>query len=398
MSQHRGSSRVEFQLGPRATGWCSARVRYTPGVDAHWVETDEALAMWCERLRDAERIAVDTESNSMYAYFERICLVQISLPGHDILIDPLAVDLAALGPVLADSRVQKVMHGADYDVLSFKRSLGFRIENLFDTMLAARVLGWPRCGLASLLSEHFDHDSNKAYQRYDWGRRPLSAEALEYARYDTHHLLALADLQHAQLQDTDWLELFERACVRQTAVEPRTKPFDPDGYWKFKGARELDEPGRSVLKALFAWRDAKAQELDRPPFRVMPEVAMIGAARDRPRDARGLGQVKGMPKPLVRRDADVLLTLIGQAEEQPCAKPARASRHAGGREVGLRMDALKAWRKAEAERRGVEPEIILDKASLMAVAEQGDVAVLNGWESDHYGASMQTALAEAAAK
>ncbi len=358
-------------------------------MDAHWVDSDDALEAWCGRLRREPRIAVDTEANSMFVYHEQICLVQVSTPKDDLLIDALAVDLAPLGTLLEDPAVLKVMHGADYDVLTFKRNLDIGVETLFDTMIAARVLGWPKCGLASLLEEHFDFKANKAFQRYDWGQRPLSEAALAYARYDTHYLLRLADLQAEALDEGPHRELFDRACLRQCAVVPRPRPFDPDGYWKMKGARDLEEPGRAVLKALFAWREHKAEALDRPPFRVLPEVAMMGLALALPADRRALGEVKGMPKPVMRRDGEELLELIAQARETPCAPP---QKQRPDRALTDRVEALKGWRKAEAKTVGVEPEIILDRANLMAVVEAADVSVLGDWERARYGDGIAAAL------
>lgn len=363
-------------------------VLYTERVDATWVDTDDALQTWCERLVTHPRIAVDTEANSMFVYHEQICLVQVSTPDVDLLIDPLAVDLSPLGRVLANPSVQKVMHGADYDVLIFKRREQIDIANLFDTMIAARVLGWPKCGLASLLDEHFGFKANKAFQRYDWAQRPLSDEALAYARCDTHYLLRLADIQAEALDAGPHRALFDRACERQTAVVPRERPFDPDGYWKMKGARDLDEPGRAVLKATYAWRERKAEALDRPPFRVLPEMAMISLARTRPTSRGELAGLKGMPKPVARRDGAELLAVIHEAASQACPEPARPPVDKMRTE---RVDALKAWRKSEAARLGVEPEIILDRASLMAVVD-GDVSDLEAWERERYGDAIAAAL------
>jgi ribonuclease D len=366
-------------------------VLYTEGVEAIWVDTDEALQSWCERLVAQPRIAVDTEANSMFAYHERICLVQVSIPDVDLLIDPLAVDLAPLGRVLQNDAIQKVMHGADYDVLIFKRRQKIGIVNLFDTMIAARVLGWPKCGLASLLDEHFGFKANKAFQRYDWGQRPLSDAAFDYARFDTHYLLRLCDLQSEALDAGPHRELFDRACIRQTAVVPRERPFDPDGYWKIKGARDLDEPGRAVLKALYAWRETKAESLDRPPFRVLPEMAMVSVAQSRPASRGGLAVLKGMPKPVARRDGPELLSLISEASKTPCPQPRRPP---VDRVQVDRVDKLKAWRKGEAARLGVEPELILDRATLMSVADNG-VDGLQTWERERYGESISTALGSA---
>ncbi len=362
---------------------------YTESVDAHWVDTNESLQTWCERLAGESRIAVDTEANSMFAYHERICLVQVSTADTDILIDPLAVDLAPLGKVLESPGIQKVMHGADYDVLIFRRTQKIGIQNLFDTMLAARVLGWPKCGLASLLDEHFEFKANKAFQRYDWGQRPLSDAALAYARFDTHYLLRLADLQGAALDEGPHREMFDRACIRQTAVLPRERPFDPDGYWKYKGARDLDEAGRSVLKAVFAWREQRAEQLDRPPFRVLPEMAMMGLARGCPTTRNDLAAVKGMPKPVARRDGPDLLALVASAVETPCPPPQRPK---PDRARSERVDAMKAWRKAEAARLGLEPEIVIDRAGLMSVVD-GDVSSLDDWERERYGKGIEKVLA-----
>lgn len=362
---------------------------YTESVDAHWVDTNESLQTWCERLSGESRIAVDTEANSMFAYHERICLVQVSTPDTDLLIDPLAVDLAPLGKVLEAPGIQKVMHGADYDVLIFRKTQSIGIENLFDTMLAARVLGWPKCGLASLLDEHFDFKANKAFQRYDWGQRPLSDAALAYARFDTHYLLRLADLQSEALDEGPHREMFDRACVRQTKVLPRERPFDPDGYWKYKGARDLDEAGRSVLKAVFAWREQRAEELDRPPFRVLPEMAMMGLARGCPKTRAELTALKGMPKPVARRDGPELLELVAAAIDVPCPPPQRPK---PDRTRTERVDAMKAWRKAEAARLGLEPEIVIDRGGLMSVVD-GDVSSLDDWERERYGKGIAKVLA-----
>ncbi len=363
---------------------------YTEPVDAHWVDTDEALQTWCERLSKEPRIAVDTEANSMFAYHERICLIQVSIPDTDLLIDPLAVDLAPLATVLEAPGIQKVMHGADYDVLIFRRTQNIGIENLFDTMLAARVLGWPKCGLASLLNDHFEFKANKAFQRYDWGQRPLSDAALAYARFDTHYLLRLADLQAEALDAGPHREMFDRACVRQSAVLPRERPFDPQGYWKFKGARELDEAGRSVLKAVFAWREQTAEAHNRPPFRVLPELAMLGLARECPSTQADLTAIKGMPKPVARRDGPALLALVSEAIDTPCPPPERAKPDRAHTE---RVDAVKGWRKAEAARLGLDPEIVIDRAGLMAVVE-GGVSALDDWERERYGAGVEEALAK----
>ena len=146
------------------------------------------------RLASEPRIAVDTESNSLYAYQEKVCLLQVSIPGADYLVDPLASPgLGEMRSIFADPSIEKVLHACEYDVICLRRDFGFQLANLFDTMWAARILGWPRVGLADILKERFDVTLDKRWQRYNWGKRPLPADALAYAQLDTHYLLRLRD-------------------------------------------------------------------------------------------------------------------------------------------------------------------------------------------------------------
>ncbi len=150
------------------------------------------LALLMAALREQPAIAVDTESNSLHAYQEQVCLIQFSTPQADYLVDPLAdLDLSPLGELFANPAIEKVFHAADYDIACLKRDFGWSFANLFDTQWAARILGWSQVGLASILKTHFNVHVNKKWQRFNWGERPLPTEALDYARLDTHYLLPL---------------------------------------------------------------------------------------------------------------------------------------------------------------------------------------------------------------
>ena len=147
-------------------------------------------------------LAVDTESNSLFAYREQVCLIQFSTPEADYLVDPLTLsDLSPLGPIFADTRIQKVFHAAEYDLLCLKRDFGFNFNNLFDTMLAARILGRKEVGLGSILEEEFDLQVDKRHQRANWGQRPLPGYLLDYARQDTHFLIPVRDMLEGQLKE-----------------------------------------------------------------------------------------------------------------------------------------------------------------------------------------------------
>ena len=142
---------------------------------------------------------MDTESNSLYAYQEQVCLIQFSTRDKDYLIDTLALeDLSILGPIFHSDKILKVFHAAEYDLICLFRDYGFRFDYLFDTMVAARILGLPQIGYGPLLDQYFDIKMNKKYQRANWGKRPLNPEMLEYARQDSHYLIALQELLRAE--------------------------------------------------------------------------------------------------------------------------------------------------------------------------------------------------------
>ena len=199
-------------------------------------------------------VAVDTESNSLHAYRERVCLVQFSTSAADFIVDPVALrGLAPLAPFFAGADQQKVFHAAEGDIAGLRRDFGFTFANIFDTMSAARTLGWPQVGLAAVLAKEFGVTMNKAFQRADWRRRPLSPEQLDYARLDTHYLLALRDRQVEALTAAGrWAEAeeeFER--VARARAEPPPADSGGPAFWRVKGSRNLTPAQAAVLRALY---------------------------------------------------------------------------------------------------------------------------------------------------
>jgi ribonuclease D len=267
----------------------------------------EALAA---RLAGEPAIALDTESNSFHVYRERVCLIQISTRSDDWLVDPLAVDPRPLGRVLA-AVPDLVLHGADYDVRCLKREYGLSLPGLFDTMVAARRLGRAELGLSALVEHHFGVRLAKAYQRSDWGKRPLAAEQMSYAALDTHFLLPLYDLLANELRERGLAEEARKEFQRVAAVEPRPKIFDPEGWRRMRGAQDLDPEGRAVLRALWIAREARASALDRPPFKVMPEQTMMEVARRRPHTEEEMLRIAGVTPVVLRRMGDAALVAIG---------------------------------------------------------------------------------------
>jgi ribonuclease D len=262
-------------------------------------------------------IALDTESNSFHVYRERVCLLQISTRETDWVVDPFAVDPRPLGPVLAAAPAL-VLHGADYDVRCLKREYGFALPALFDTMAAARRLGRLGLGLSALVEEQFGVRLSKDFQRSDWGRRPLTVEQVSYAALDTHFLLPLYEALAQELRTRGLWDEAGQEFGRIAAVEPRPRVFDPEGWRKMKGARELDRGGQAVLRALWVAREERASALDRPPFKVMPEQSMVEVARRRPRGEAELLRVPGVTTVVLRRMGEAVLAAI-QAERPPGA-------------------------------------------------------------------------------
>jgi len=283
------------------------------------IERSDELADLVEELAGVPHIAVDTESNSFHAYHERICLIQISTDRQDYIIDPLALeDLAPLGEVFADPCVEKIFHAASNDVLGFKRDGDLRIRSLFDTYLAARLLGYEKLGLASLLDEHFHIRLNKKWQRCNWAKRPLSSEQLQYARLDTRYLIPLRRLLARKLREErleeEATELFARACEQ----ESQERVFQPDGYLHIKGARRLGASGKRILASLFLYREQEARRRDKAPFRVLSNAVLLNLARHRPRSMEDLQRIKGLPRSYRKvAKASELLALILREEDRP---------------------------------------------------------------------------------
>src|SRR5512138_1771996 len=236
------------------------------------VDTPKGFADMVSDLRRQPRIAVDTESNSLHAYRERVCLIQFSTPDNDYVLDPLAFDdLSALGPVFANPSIEKIFHACEYDIICLRRDYGFAFENLFDTMQAGRILGRRQAGLDRLLEEKFGVKINKRFQKADWAVRPLSRELLLYARLDTHYLIPLRDMLKAELEAHGLWQL--AAEDFRIASQPNgNKPkLEIPAWTRFSTRKDLTPRDLTVLDSLLVWREQVAAELDRPPFKVLDD-------------------------------------------------------------------------------------------------------------------------------
>ncbi|MBN1811891.1 MAG: HRDC domain-containing protein [Anaerolineae bacterium] len=321
-------------------------------------------------LYDEPFVAVDTESNSLYVYQEQVCLIQVSVPNRDYIVDSLAIlDLSPLAHFFADPKVQKIFHAAEYDVMCLKRDFGFRFVNLFDTMWAARILSWPRVGLGDILKDLFDVRTNKRYQRYDWGKRPLDQKALIYASLDTHYLLPLRHLQADGLMQKERWEEAQEVFEQVADSEPVSNDFETEDFWHVKGAFDLHRRELAVLRELCIWRDGEARRKDRPHFMVLHDRVLITLAQVCPRTREKLARIDGIKPYNVRRYGKRILQAIERGMDAPVPSPLPPPPRHSDEEVE-RYEALRTWRKEVAAEREVDVDVVVGNAVLWTLAEQ----------------------------
>jgi ribonuclease D len=311
-------------------------------------------------------ISVDTESNSLYAYHEQVCLIQFSTPEADYLVDPLALgDLSLLAPIFADENIQKTFHAAEYDILCLKRDFAFTFTNLFDTMLAARFVGRKEVGLGSILEAEFNIQVDKRHQRANWGERPLPGYLLDYARQDTHYLIPLQRILQRQLEEKDLLPLaqedFRRLCHVQT--NPENGKTD---CWRINGIHKLSPQQAAVLQELCKYRDEIARQRNRPLFKVINDNTLQAIASSLPTSPDELKNVPGMTSHQIDRHGKALLQAVQRGLQ---AEPIYPPRNVRPDERFLtRLEALKLWRKQKAKELDVESDIILPRDLLHQLA------------------------------
>ena len=333
------------------------------------IRDEAAFHKLLDRLKKQTAIAVDTESNSLHAYREQVCLIQISIPGRDYLVDPLALnDLEALAPVLADPNIVKVLHGAEYDVLCLGRDFNYRLVNMFDTRVASRTLGWKKSGLGDLLHQVFDVTVDKRFQRANWGKRPLPDEMLDYARLDTHYLLALRAHLIKELDRYKLTDQVLELCEWMALVPPSENGFDPEAFWRISHARELSRRQAAILRELYLMRDQQARDQNRPPFKILNDPVLLLIAKHAPHSEQQLRSPIGLTQRQIDRFARSILPAVRRGRSAPLPRKPRGN-HRDDDMVG-RYEALREWRKGVARRRRVESDIILPRDLMEILARK----------------------------
>lgn len=344
-------------------------------------------------------VAVDTESNSLYAYRERVCLVQISTPQTDYLVDPLAIkDLSPLAPLFADPDRQKIFHAAEYDVICLKRDYGFEISNVFDTMIAARILAEPQVGLGSLLQNYFAIKLDKRFQRADWGKRPLSQAMLDYARMDTHFLFSLKTVLEEKLVEKGLLGLAREDFDLVCATNPTTAEPNGKSCWKVSGAARLSPRENAILQALCAYRDQYARKVNLPHFKVISNELLVEITRATPSTLDELKEVPGMSANVFQRHYAGLLQAVTTGKTAPPPRRERMPRPDQG--VLHRLNALHDWRKEQGRRLQVESDVVLPREFMekIATGDPRNLTELNmlmrkvPWRFERYGSAILAAI------
>ena len=355
-------------------------------------------------LGRAPRLALDTERNGRFAYRERICLIQIADGTQTYLLDPLAVgDLSALGALLANAAIVKVLHGCEEDIRFFDRDFGFTVRNLFDTGMAARLLGVKRPNLSAVLAEFCGVDIPKdpRLQVSHWGLRPLSGPALDYAASDVHHLLPLADELEYRLEKQGRAGWTREECARIEGLRyPPEEPLET-AFRRVKGWEGLDARQATLLQELYAFRDGKACVWDVPPTQAASNDDLLALAQNRGITRRGVG---GM---LAHRCYGELMAAIAAGlSRPPLTMPARGDRPAAPwtAEQRRRLKLLKGWRAELGREQALAVSHIWPTASLERLALQPDglayeLAGGNGevrrWQSAEFGPGLAELLTDA---
>ena len=368
-----------------------------------YLDTAAAVADFAAEIAKAPSIALDTEGASFHRFIDRVYLMQLSTRTATAIVDPLPTgDLSALKPLVESPDIEIVFHDADYDLRLLRQDYGWATRHIFDTRIAAQLLGYKAFGLAALLELHFGIALDKKFQRADWSLRPLSAGMLEYASQDTMYLLALRDILHAELVAQGRLawaaEEFARLEQTQWSSEDPTQL-----YLKVKGARDLKRRELAVLRELVPWRDAVAKELDRSTFRVVSNDVLLEICRVQPTTKQSLGVIKGMPRGVLDQRGDVVLACVARAmalDEAELPKFPKSPRWEKDPEFDDRAARLRAVRDEVATTLALDPGVLCSREKLETIARRLPTSIeelyetpdLRRWQADLLGPGVLRAL------
>lgn len=346
-------------------------------------DNTEALGAVVSTFGSLPRLAVDTEADSLHCYFEKLCLIQISTPTEDFLIDPLApMDLTPLWQAWEGKEL--IFHGADYDLRLLRRSGAPRPARIFDTMIAARLSGLSEFSYAALMDRFYQVKIAKASQKANWARRPLSPQMIEYAVNDTHHLAGLRDILDAELEKLNRKAWFNQLCERAIRASETDKEIDPDQLWRIPGCGHLRDRAAAVFRELWKWREEEAQRVDKPTFHILHSDMLVQAAvrfdqgqNVEFRHLRGPRERKFHEA--AQRGLESSPDTWPKVERKPRLRPTKPQL--------ARLDELKAQRDKVAGDLKLDPSLIAPKATLegLAFRPEETISRLLPWQRELLG-------------
>ena len=376
-------------------------------ASAEYLDQSSEVDRFLDQISDVTELALDTEGASFHRFLDRIYLLQLSTRERSAIIDPLPIGTPQkLGDLLQDPKVEVVFHDADYDLRLLHQDYGWHVTKIFDTRVAAQLLGIKSFGLAALLEQYFDVKLDKKHQRADWSMRPLTHDMLEYAAQDTRFLLQLRDQMKAALERRGRWHWAEEEFQRLEGTRWEAEE-SMEGFLRLKGARDLTRRELAVLREVANWRDTVAAQLDRATFRVMGNEVLFELARRAPRSVSELSAIKGMPRGMIDRGGGEIVASVRRGMEAPEAdlpKFPRGQRWNKDRDFDDRVGRLKSVRDEAATRLELDPGVLCSRERLENVARSGaktvtDLATvpdLRRWQIEEMGEGFVQALRGAA--
>jgi len=347
------------------------------------IDTERKLTEFLPQLPAAEWVAVDTEADSLHAYPEKLCLLQLSIPGSDVLVDPLArIDLAPLWDALRGHEL--IFHGADYDLRLLRKGFQFVPKKIFDTMLAARLLGSLKFGLSDLIAKHLCVTLEKGAQKANWARRPLTPRMEAYAQNDTHYLKPLAGILKNELREKGRLAWHEESCARLIEDCSAPRAAEPDLVWRVKGSHRLGRAALGVLREIWLWREQVAVSVNKPPYFVLKPETMVAVAAA----ATTANSVeKHLPHYFPEHRKSSFFAAIERGQSLSTLHQPDLLRSQGTRLTQAqknRLEALLQQRDDQAKKLGLDPTVIASRSTLisLAVDRETNQRQLLGWQRE----------------
>jgi ribonuclease D len=378
----------------------------TTNITYKMINTRNELEDFVRTIENEKAVGVDLEADSMYHFKEKVCLIQMAAQNINVVIDPLAVkDLSPLKPIFERGDICKIFHGADYDVRSLYRDFGITIQNLFDTELASRFLGFPETGLEAVLKKKFAVKLDKKFQRKDWSRRPLPPDMIAYAAEDARYLLPLAQGLKAELEEKNRLGWVYEECEYLSRVRPITANDQPL-YMNFKGAGKLDTRSLAVLEALLGFRREVARRKDKPLFRIFGNRSLVELAGKKPLDLKQLEKTAVLSAKQISMYGREILMAIQGAMKLPTEELPVYPRKKGPRvplRVAGRVKALRNWRDKQVQKLAIDPALICTKALISSIAthrplklpELAAIKEMKNWQRKEFGRDIVKVLKQA---